>query len=502
MSNKKSRISKKEFKINNTKEHIDISVDNRIISENLRSILLNSKLNSKFNPNLNSKFIKKLSFNTKRNIHTIDEIIKLNNNNLTKEKLTNISNIFNHTKHGIEYYLTSQQINKSNKKYGGVSLTLAQLSITEISNFCSAYKGTPENINNNITQLLIDSSGIYNNYQNIKNFVRDNYTTYEAKLIIQNLQHYNYYISTYSFDNKLPVEIRTFTRSNTYYEYNKNIIMAYELPQFQYNINNYINDFVEMQQQYLNSLSDKDKNIVKDYIHPNANKLLQAFINNGYSPGFIDNYMINNGVPMLNHEMGNAFCDYIEEYITINDIMIDINELKSKQYLHDAHEIYNTISEEIWSRILLRYLQDLNNIILNAPPVEDTMITYRGSSTDYINIQTQTATGIDVFISNRISSFTFNYDEAKKFYNKGTNNSDKTLYRVAITPGSRVLFISSFAPDILKDELEILTPINQHFHASENWDRTESWNSFKNKNNICLFDEDKINSKDLVLLNI
>jgi len=278
------------------------------------------------------------------------------------------------------------------------------------------------------------------------------------------------------------------------------------LPQFICNQNNYINDFIQEQQEFLKSLNNKEKNIIKDYIHPNSYKLIHTFINNGFSKEFINKYKEETEFHDLNREIGNAFCDYIEEYILSlppNTISAeDIIKLKSTPYFADAHVFYNLIPDDIWSIILLQYLNDLNDIILRAPPVRNIMITYRGSSTDYINVNIQLQPDIYAFKSNRISSFTFNYDTAKDYYDNDVSISEKTLYRVAITPGSKVLFITPLAPYQLKDELEILTPINQLFYAPGNWNRTESWNSFKNKNNICLFDEDKINSKDLVLLNI
>jgi hypothetical protein len=476
-----------------------------IISKNLNSILSKSKSKSKLNP----EFLKKLSFDTifkisiryiKNKLNTINDT-----KNLTEEELIKIINIFNDTRHGIEYYeySTFNPKIKSTEIKGGLSLTFEDISSNEISNFCRNYKGTPGQDNHFISRLQAGTLPQNTDYVNIKNFIINNNTPYSSQFVLPNLLQYDYFSSDYSFANKLLPDRRTFTRSNTYFEYNKQLIMGYNLPQIEFNQNNYINIFIQQQQQYLNSLNDKKKNIVKDYIHPNSYTLLHAFINNGYGSGFINNYKRDNRVSNLNHEMGNAFCDYIEEYINLSGIThVDINSLKSKVYFENADEFYNQIPEDIWCIILLQYLEDLNNIILEAPPVEHIMITYRGSSTDYINIQTQTATGIDIFISNRISSFSFNYDAAKEFYDRGTRNNEKTLYRVAITPGSKVLFVTSLAPEQLKDEMEILTPINQQFHAPGNWNRINAWNSFKNKNNFCLFDEDKINSKDLILLNI
>jgi hypothetical protein len=483
---------------------------------------------------LNPEFIKKQS-DIKYKIPINNDIVKMNNllknyelsskelNSLLEENnLFKLLYILNNTRCGIEYYNNSRNTSfintysKSSKiKFsnnnsfrskssisilGGDSLTLENIKSNDIRIFCSQYRGIHEEHNENIDHLLNNTILPYE-YQNIINFIIANNESYSSTFEIFYSQLYDLYIPQYEFTNKNRLENIIFTRTNKYFEYNKQIIMGYDLPQFEYNQNNYINYFVQQQQLYLQTLSDKQKNIVKDYIHPNSYALLHEFINNGFGKGFINKYIQNKSINNLNHEIGNAFCDYIEEYIlsfsphsilSIEDIII----LKSKPYFADAHVFYNDIPEEIWCIILLQYLHDLNNIILQAPPVTNTKITYRGSSTDYINIQSHT--DIYAFKSNRITSFTFNYDTAKEYYDDG--DSEKTLYRVAITPGSRVLFVTPLAPYQLKDELEILTPINQLFYAPGNRDRIDAWNSFKN--NFCLFDEDKINSKDLVLLNI
>ena len=95
-------------------------------------------------------------------------------------------------------------------------------------------------------------------------------------------------------------------------------------------------------------------------------------------------------------------------------------------------------------------------------------------------------------MSNIVTSNEHFLKRARNIRNKLLNRTDR--YMLEDYP--------TLAPEQLKDEMEILTPINQQFHAPGNWNRINAWNSFKNKNNFCLFDEDKINSKDLILLNI
>ena len=48
--------------------------------------------------------------------------------------------------------------------------------------------------------------------------------------------------------------------------------------------------------------------------------------------------------------------------------------------------------------------------------------------------------------------------------------------------------------------MELLLPINSLLYSPDNFKPNKAYNSFDNKNNICLFEEDAINSVDLILV--
>jgi hypothetical protein len=109
---------------------------------------------------------------------------------------------------------------------------------------------------------------------------------------------------------------------------------------------------------------------------------------------------------------------------------------------------------------------------------------------------------INVFLSNtRPSSLSFNFDASLFFYKKGYSEN-RTMYRVLVTPGCKLLFITPLSHYTLKNEMEFILPLHHVFTSYDLFTRINAYNNFRNKSNICLNYNNKLNSKDIVLLPI
>ncbi len=149
---------------------------------------------------------------------------------------------------------------------------------------------------------------------------------------------------------------------------------------------------------------------------------------------------------------------------------------------------------------------NVNKIILGAPATTNNLFCFRGSSSDYV-VQNTTYTDetgvINVFLTNsRPSSISFNFNAALDFYKMGQNPDNRTMYRVLVTPGCKLLFVAPLSHANTKYEMEFLIPLHHVFTSYNLFTRVKAYNSFNNHINICLHQNDKLNSKDIVLLPI
>jgi hypothetical protein len=328
---------------------------------------------------------------------------------------------------------------------------------------------------------------IANNDQNLSYSYTIDFNNYDIDhydIIEYNQRHPNYHTQ--------------FIRKCNHKEYNKEIILSYEIFQYYYRDN--LQNYIDQQILYISTLTNAEKNIIKDYIRPRTFNFLNGYITNP-TPGFISRYLQKWNLPFVNTRLGNSFCDIICAVLP----RININDIKDNGYYDDAHISYNSITENEWQTILQLYLIELNRIILGAPATTTNLFCFRGSTSDYV-VQNNTFTTpndvINVHLSNsRPSSISFNFDAAKFFYNTGSYNTS-IMYRVLVTPGCKLLFATPLSHNDTKYEMEFIVPIHHVFASNDLFTPTEAYNSFNNKHNICLNQIDKINSKDIILLPI
>jgi hypothetical protein len=288
------------------------------------------------------------------------------------------------------------------------------------------------------------------------------------------------------------------------YEYNRDIVLSYEALNYQYSNN--LRDYIAEQDRYIQTLTTEQKNIIKDFTRPRTYNLLHAYISDP-SPGFLQRYKRRWTLSQVSDRLGNSFCDIITclfpHVFSTNNTLL--NSIRNKNFGDDADPSYNILTEDEWAQIFYVFFVELNKIILNAPVTTKPFLCYRGSSNDYIN-QNTTYTDpsgniIDVFLSNtRTSSISFSFQGAKEFYDLENDHNKRTMYRVLVTVGCKLLFASSLTDDYLRKEMEFIVPSHHVFGTTDLFTKKQEYNSIKNKGNVCLDPLDKLNSKDIILL--
>lgn len=274
--------------------------------------------------------------------------------------------------------------------------------------------------------------------------------------------------------------------------------MSYEI--FQHYYKDYLQEYINLQIAYIESLSNIDKHIIKDYTRPRTFNFLNSYISDP-SPGWSQRYLRKWQLRNISDKLSNSF------WYIISTIFHDqnINTYKNKTFYENADPFYDTITEDNWELILQIYLVEINRIVLGAPATTNNIFCFRGSSSDYImptNTYTDQNGVINVFLSSsRPASISFNFDASFSFYDGGSGDN-KTMYRILVTPGCKLLFASPLTDYRLRYEMEFIVPLHHVFASMNMFANVEAYNNFKNENNICLNNIDKLNSKDIVLLPI
>jgi hypothetical protein len=385
---------------------------------------------------------------------------------------------------------------------GGESLSYTnQICLPALLDFCQYNDHFLGTVNNDIKQTLISLYHLVSqsyNFVALYYFITNNDQDLNYKYTIN---FYNYNIDNYDiivYDQGSPNYSTEFIRECSFKEYNREIILSYEIFQFDYRIN--LQNYIDQQMQYISTLTNAEKNIIKDYTRPRTFNFLNEYIINP-TPGFISRYKQKWNLRAVNAKLSNSFCDIISTVLP----HINIDAIKNKQYFDNADSSYNFITEDEWHIILQIYLVELNRIILGAPATTDNFLCFRGSSSDYImqnNTYTTQNEVINIYLSNsRPSSISFNFDAANMFYKLGSANNS-IMYRILVTPGCKLLFASPLSHNATKGEMEFIVPLHHVFATIDLFTKVEAYNNFNNKNNICLNAVDKLNSKDIILLPI
>jgi hypothetical protein len=381
-------------------------------------------------------------------------------------------------------------------------------------------------LSNNIIQRFLDMSNqdfdnaVRNNernvntYEDLMRYMRQNKTLTTKKYIFDIVQYtqetYNYWKPTTGGNNY------KFTKEYNFYDYNKNYILGFEALQFKFYIEDNYTNFMNSQRNYIHRLSSIKKQTIKDYIKKHSfYYFISPFKTNTFDIAAIKQ-LADAGVDS-NH-IGNSFSDNIYIYVN-NDLDAESRRKSTNQNNYDylkndfkekylnsqlvteitCHDFYFELDNMDWQIILKKFMDDVNKIIIEAPATEYPLLIYRGSDINYM----AGAAVNNVFISNRISSFSLNFNAAKTvFY----TTPQSLIYRALLCPGAKGLFITSIASeDDIKHEMEFLIPEGQPmiFDAQQSDgynDVKDTWNSVNMLNNLHLTDDNKFNSHGYIII--
>jgi len=321
-------------------------------------------------------------------------------------------------------------------------------------------------------------------------------------------------------NNKIEEQLQKyiFKKFFNFYEYNKSVILAYENGLFAYKDN--YQYFINQQIEYLKTLHIVNLKSIRDYINDIVSKKYIIPYNNKKPINLND---------INTRNIGDAFSYFVALYLTRNtylkphltriyekdtenNLIIDfINKYKSNnlpQNKETCHAVYyQVLNNDDWQIILKWYYDNLNLIIMNAPPIEENrqLFVYRGANNNYLKDELTISNPEEInkkeyiFNSARISSYSINYEASKYFYNSA---EIPVMLRVLIEKGSRVLFITPFASnDALYYEMEILTSSIQLVKTIDNkFEIKDAYNNINNTNCLSLDNKDKINSYNTITI--
>jgi len=287
-------------------------------------------------------------------------------------------------------------------------------------------------------------------------------------------------------------------------EYNYEIVTSYE-KSFIDNLSK-MHNFIMEQRHYIDSLDFREKKILQDYCNAYKFDIYSLYINNRDNPDlgnilfdFINNYLRN-----YDDKIQDAFYKQINDLFKNKENCQDViqlidyeNWVRSSRLEQTDWRIYERITGEDWIKIFKIFINDIDDIIKNAPFVKDIIYCYRGSNDHYITEGSHSMRHNQkkFFISDRLGSFTLDFEIAKKF-SGGTQTNSNCIYRCALMPFTRVLYVAQVSEFF--SECEILCPSNSIFAFKE----TQFKDAYNN-NNIGngLFSQinDRFNSADHVL---
>ena len=399
--------------------------------------------------------------------------------------ITYIFNNYKKTNNGIIY----NDDRNENKKYtitkykGGASINrLSNVNIIEdLTNYCRS-TDTDEN---DISNLLNSSSSPIDNYNYLKDFINSNNTSIKKTYSFPLDPIYTYNdCSTYE-------SLSNFEKKYSCFEYNKDIVTAYEREFLNEENQQSLQEFIEEQKNYIERLKKWEKRIIQDYI-------------NEYSFNFYGHYKSGDHERWNDNttkDFGDAF------YYQIANLHSDKLSLREyNDWLDNDRFPYNQVSNfeltiQEWGRVLDEFMKDLNNIIIKAPPVKKPIYCYRGVSEHYIKDGISINSRQKSYISERLSSFSLNFNTSKQFAEKGEENK-RSVYRITILPQCRVLHVTQLS--IYDTEIEIICPSNSIFYydidaIGNDFKPIKAYNNINKKYGICSREIESFNSFDSIL---
>ena len=230
---------------------------------------------------------------------------------------------------------------------------------------------------------------------------------------------------------------------------------------------------------YMSSLSLRDKFTVYGYTY-NGDQMAHKFL------------------------MGNmlAFNEYLEEHIyqenNYNEVFFPLfyQCMDILNVSNVSEGIYNKFVSDMpkytysfYTDAVKLYIDDLNRIIQNSPPMTKSSVLYRGSKDKYYYKDTSQKE----YVNNTFMSTSYNIKVAFELF----AGNDCCVKKIIATPGTKALFIESLTSN--PDEFEVLLGLNNTFKIVE--DEVKHFTSYnrENFNSICESDD---NVMDVTVMEI
>jgi hypothetical protein len=406
--------------------------------------------------------------------------------------------------------------NKSCKK-GGASLN--QLSdpnlIAQLQTYCQTVINDNDDIQKFIDNILARPSTLstMGHLNDLKTFINNNKIQRRNEISILYNPRYEYQNVRTIIDNDVE---NKHSKQYMYHDYNKEIVLAYEKNFFDSRNITAIQNFIAKQKTYLEGLTIREKKIIQDYTKPESFDYYKYYKNIAESDRSIPEWRTNNF-------FGDSFYHQIHDLkdnagftARLSDDQIATMNSPNRGPANDQTEI--VLNDNQWQMVLEKFMKDLNEIILKAPPVEEVIHCYRGVSAQYTTggpLQEQNLLEliqvkpkVRSFVSNRLGSFSVDFNISKKFYDDLiiTNplfERTRCLYRTAIMPGCRILYVAPLS--LVAHEVEFISPVDSKFLYNIDQSThielspTLSNNNINREFGICSREDEQFRSFDIVL---
>jgi hypothetical protein len=350
------------------------------------------------------------------------------------------------------------------EKKGGASLNknTAQDVYNQLIEYC---RNNGDYDEQDISNYIRHSTGSISstNYSNLKNFIESNKRVTRYNLTISYDPIYDYI----TMNEESMSGQNILDKNYTCFEYNKDIVTAYEYNYYTDRNKRAIENYIQKQKDYIRNLKAIDPisiRIIQDYTNENSFNMYNYAKS---KPG-------ENLNSVITFNIGDAFYKQIHElFPTILDRTAYNRWLSSDRIIDPkAVSLYkNILTSDDWRLVLNRFMIDLDNIIKNAPPVEEEIYCYRGVTGHYIKSDRQAprniiddmsqAPRLQTFLSDRLSSFSLDFNAAKGFSDISSLPT-KCVYRTTLMPQCRLLYVSQIS--VFKNELEFIAPSNSIFY--------------------------------------
>lgn len=170
-----------------------------------------------------------------------------------------------------------------------------------------------------------------------------------------------------------------------------------------------------------------------------------------------DNKDVSVNILSITHEPINKNLLGSKKVTQVLDMLISDKTLKQSEQYVALYYIGRFLSfSNFWQHVIIKYIQDLDNIINNAPPLKTPLIVYRGVKNDYY---LKGREGF-VYTTNSFVSTSVNLGSALKF--AGPTCCFK---RITLLPGTRTLLLAGISSFL--NEVEILLGTAAKFYITK-----------------------------------